>query len=217
MIAENVRGNLTDIYFIVRGVSGWLSHCKEAGYADDELDYLEELDNEFGAYQPVMSANRWAHDVMQGGGPDVHFADTADEKLGILAQQIMAGWLDVKSAFGSGTAFPLVHRMIISVKEKEKLRDQISLKNVKKHETGDQVSEWEIEKAREYPLENIIGDKLKHGRMPCPFHNGKDNNFSVKNGIGRCFVCGVSCDSIKYLMEIDRMSFLDAVRYLNRR
>ena len=50
----------------------------------------------------------------------------------------------------------------------------------------------------------------------CPFHHEKTGSFCVSqdNGFYHCFGCGVSGDVIKFIMEIESMSFFDAVKYL---
>lgn len=50
----------------------------------------------------------------------------------------------------------------------------------------------------------------------CPFHNEKTPSFSVnqKKQFYHCFGCGVSGDVIAFLMEFDRLSFVEAVEQL---
>jgi DNA primase len=53
----------------------------------------------------------------------------------------------------------------------------------------------------------------------CPFHNEKTPSFVVnpERQIFHCFGCGEGGDAITFLMKQDRMSFLEAVRYLASR
>jgi len=50
----------------------------------------------------------------------------------------------------------------------------------------------------------------------CPFHGEKTPSFCVNqdSGFYHCFGCGVSGDVIKFVMEMESMSFFDAVKYL---
>jgi DNA primase len=50
----------------------------------------------------------------------------------------------------------------------------------------------------------------------CPFHNEKSPSFSVSHSkqFYHCFGCGVSGDAIAFLMEFDRLSFIEAVEQL---
>lgn len=50
----------------------------------------------------------------------------------------------------------------------------------------------------------------------CPFHKENTPSFKVENGRRRykCFGCGAGGDAIKWLMEMERMSFVDAVAAL---
>lgn len=50
-------------------------------------------------------------------------------------------------------------------------------------------------------------------RGPCPFHQGKDRNFSVQPGGGyTCFVCGEKGDAIAFVQKRLGLDFADAVR-----
>ena len=53
----------------------------------------------------------------------------------------------------------------------------------------------------------------------CPFHSEKTPSFSVNSqrGFFHCFGCKASGDSIKFLMEIDRLSFTESVQELAKR
>lgn len=48
----------------------------------------------------------------------------------------------------------------------------------------------------------------------CPFHNEKTPSFCVNNGWYHCFGCGASGDVVKFVMEMESMSFYDAVKIL---
>lgn len=50
----------------------------------------------------------------------------------------------------------------------------------------------------------------------CPFHSEKSPSFSVNPGMGifKCFGCGAGGDAIRFVMQIEHVPFLDAVRHL---
>ena len=50
----------------------------------------------------------------------------------------------------------------------------------------------------------------------CPFHNEKSPSFSVSpsKNIFKCFGCGKGGDSLHFVMELENLSFPDAIRYL---
>jgi len=50
----------------------------------------------------------------------------------------------------------------------------------------------------------------------CPFHNEKSPSFLVTpaKGIYKCFGCGASGNSISFVMDYEKMSFAEAIRYL---
>ncbi|MBR5823664.1 MAG: hypothetical protein IKY67_05945 [Paludibacteraceae bacterium] len=66
-------------------------------------------------------------------------------------------------------------------------------------------------------------DMLRHygfklngkNRMPCPFHNGKDNNLGAKDEYFNCFVCDAKGDIFKFVQDYFGISFQDALLKLN--
>ena len=71
-------------------------------------------------------------------------------------------------------------------------------------------------------IEEVVGDYVdlkKRGTSligNCPFHNEKTPSFhvSVAKGIYKCFGCGVGGDSLKFVMELEKYSYPEAIRYL---
>ena len=62
-------------------------------------------------------------------------------------------------------------------------------------------------------------DLKKRGRNffgLCPFHNEKTPSFSVApdNGIYHCFGCGNGGNAVNFIMEYEKISFVDAIQEL---
>ena len=55
----------------------------------------------------------------------------------------------------------------------------------------------------------------RQGRMPCPFHNGKDPNLGLKDRYYNCFVCGAKGDAIKFVQELFGLNFRDTIIKIN--
>jgi DNA primase len=78
---------------------------------------------------------------------------------------------------------------------------------------------------REARIVAIVGERVKltqRGRSHvglCPFHKEKTPSFHVneERGFYHCFGCSASGDSIKFLRELDGLSFIDAVRHIAER
>jgi DNA primase len=74
-------------------------------------------------------------------------------------------------------------------------------------------------------VEEVIGDfvalKKRGVNMlgNCPFHNEKTPSFTVSpaKGIYKCFGCGVSGNSINFIMEHEQMSYPEALKYLAKK
>lgn len=53
----------------------------------------------------------------------------------------------------------------------------------------------------------------------CPFHNEKTPSFSISptKGIYKCFGCGASGNVVKFLMDYEKLSYPDAIRWLAKK
>jgi DNA primase len=78
-----------------------------------------------------------------------------------------------------------------------------------------------IDRVREAAdIVEIIGEDVKLRRSggdwrgPCPFHGGKNPNFSVspRRNAYHCFKCGVKGDAIEFVRQHLGMDFVDAVK-----
>lgn len=74
-------------------------------------------------------------------------------------------------------------------------------------------------------IEDIVGDFVSLRRAGqnmtglCPFHNEKTPSFNVNpaRNIYKCFGCGQGGDPVKFLMELEQLSFPDAIRWIARK
>ncbi len=79
-----------------------------------------------------------------------------------------------------------------------------------------------IETAR---IEEVVGDfvslKKRGANMwgNCPFHNEKTPSFSVSpsKGIYKCFGCGKAGTAVNFIMEVEKITFPEAIRFLARK
>ncbi|MDA3844882.1 MAG: DNA primase [Candidatus Kapabacteria bacterium] len=70
-------------------------------------------------------------------------------------------------------------------------------------------------------VEEVVDLKQRGGNYLglCPFHNEKTPSFNVMRdrGFYKCFGCGTSGDSIKFMMEYHGLSFVEALKELAKR
>lgn len=74
-------------------------------------------------------------------------------------------------------------------------------------------------------IEDLIGDYVQLTKRGanytglCPFHNEKTPSFSVSasKGIFKCFGCGKGGNALTFLMEIEHLSFVEAIKHLAKR
>ena len=85
------------------------------------------------------------------------------------------------------------------------------------------ISEQSIEKIRDRAdIIEIISKYVslkKRGRNYfglCPFHSEKTPSFSVnpEKQIFKCFGCGAGGSSIDFIMEFEKLNFIESVKYL---
>lgn len=76
------------------------------------------------------------------------------------------------------------------------------------------------------PIEDVVGEYVNLSKRSgqnlfglCPFHSEKTPSFSVSPSkqIYHCFGCGKGGSVINFIMEIENLSFSDAVEFLARR
>lgn len=88
------------------------------------------------------------------------------------------------------------------------------------------IADETIERVRrDARIVTFVGERVKltkRGRSHlglCPFHKEKTPSFHVneERGFYHCFGCGASGDTIKFLREVDGLSFVDAIRYIAER
>ncbi|MBE3137623.1 MAG: hypothetical protein IMZ43_09590 [Thermoplasmata archaeon] len=77
------------------------------------------------------------------------------------------------------------------------------------------ISGHHIEQARNYPIEELLGETNRSHRYKCFFHEDEHPSASVKNNKLRCWVCSKSWNPIDLLMQRDGLSFMDAVKRLS--
>ena len=75
------------------------------------------------------------------------------------------------------------------------------------------------------PIEDVVGQYVTMQRRGsnlfglCPFHGEKTASFSVapEKGIYYCFGCHKGGGAVNFIMEIESLSYPDAVRFLAKR
>jgi hypothetical protein len=100
------------------------------------------------------------------------------------------------------------------VEDCEKRIKEINRYIYKEIPNSNRISQQDIDRAKEYPFENLLD--FKKCLTVCPFHQEKTPSFRLyKNtNTAYCFGCGWSGDTIKYVMETEKVGFIQAVKRL---
>jgi len=101
-------------------------------------------------------------------------------------------------------------------KVEDKIKNNYSY--IRKEKQGG-INDSDIKSANDCDWEYLIKPKKKYGRNNftafCPFHPDKETaSFLVRKGKGHCFGCGWHGSSIDFLMKIQGISFIQAVKIL---
>lgn len=79
-----------------------------------------------------------------------------------------------------------------------------------KRDPRDTITDDMIERAREYPIKNLL-EIGYNGRAKCVFHQGEDFNMDIRKNFAYCYVCGESGDSIKVYRAKHGAEFREAI------
>lgn len=228
---KDTEETLMDLYFLIRRHVGWLNECKCAGFSQEDLLFLEKLDDALAGYRPDDHITEWEKEIEGMGGHQIYFAETDDEKIKLLSEKIADIYRDYEKSMWADE--PYVDRaiklMLSGVKRLEKVRRGIRGQQLHKDEMekmradptykSDRITDRDIESARAYPIERLIPEfeMSRGGYVKCKWHEDTRPSMLVKNGFAYCFSCQKTVDSIRWLMEVDNMNFVDAVKYLRDR
>lgn len=86
----------------------------------------------------------------------------------------------------------------------------------------ERITDSDIEYARQVPLENVLGLDLRPAgggklKTTCPFHEERTASFIVfPDNHYHCFSCGKHGNPVDYLVEKERLSFIEAVMKLKQ-
>lgn len=94
----------------------------------------------------------------------------------------------------------------------------LQYRDAKRNPTPGRITVVDIERAKEYPINELYVGKLKkHNKTYtglCPFHNEKTPSFHIKNNRFKCYGCDAFGDSVDFYMRTHNVSFTQAVNKL---
>jgi hypothetical protein len=109
--------------------------------------------------------------------------------------------------------FLLLDSMRYFNKELKKCKTELNFKNTGK---DSRISQSDIERARNYPIENLL-QNIERGKTHCisGTHEDKHPSMNTKNNFAYCYSCGFHGDVIAVCMQQYNIDFITAVRKLN--
>lgn len=215
---------LTAIWQGIRDYPAWLSKIVErVGLDARDEAYLNELEDRHrenvkalreewsnGRSLVLGEISEWGREL--GEWAKERRKEYLDQEIQNLSREIDAIYRDYADAAAQDQ--PDRFLILSGVHDLEKRRDRLSweLKALSGKVKQDGLELYQIEKARTYPLENLV--ETRKSWMLCPLHKDRHPSMLVKNGFGYCFSCGGHLDSIGYMMQVRGLTFRQAVEAL---
>lgn len=193
---------LESLYEIASVKNGWLSKLQQnMNVSAEDTRYLEWLDDRMTAMAQKVEAFKLedessvAHQLIEVND-HIHAIEKEAEKYLGDEKFLFIGLSEIDELMS----------------KRWKLRNALLSKCLPDREV--RISDTEIDRARLVPLYKVIKNLPKNRFMLCPFHKEKTPSFKVFER-GYCFGCGVSIDSIGWLMNSFGYSFIQSVKHLN--
>lgn len=98
-------------------------------------------------------------------------------------------------------------------KEIKKCESELSFKN---SGNGNRITQNDIERARQHPLENLL-QNIRNGKTHCVSgsHTDKRPSMDTRNNFAYCYSCGFHGDAITVYQKLHSVDFVTAVKKLN--
>jgi CHC2 zinc finger len=171
-------------------------------------EYLEDLNRELNRYEKERQDYLpTLHKELQEFKEEVPREERKNMRLSHLEHEYKTALSDFEKA-----CIDLAEQKTDDTEKAEQAEKKIkqvtfSTKIVLGYDEG--ITKDQIEKAREYPIGNLI--ESKRNMTKCPFHTDKTASMYLKNNFFHCFGCGANGDTIDLLMRRDGLSFKEAV------
>ena len=217
----------------INHVPGWLRILGvSADYNENEIERLEEIDEEAIAVEKECQEYYYRVELPQvrreieefkkeygRGWVKERRLEYLERRLKELDHQIeqnyRAFWESLKRDFPFW-----LRQAILEIKktpelerERKQIEREIYLLKFQPEIKKRRVSQFEIERALNFPFDNLI--QVNRRKMAiCPFHSERNPSFWIKNNWGYCFGCRWHGSTIKFLMERDKLTFVEAVKSL---
>ena len=78
----------------------------------------------------------------------------------------------------------------------------------------ERLTDSEIQRARDYPIRDLLHVQNARGNISCPFHQDKTPSMGIKNNRFHCFSCGEKGDVITLYQKLNDCDFKTAVKAL---
>lgn len=183
--------------------SAWLTILSEKlNLSQDDEDFLVRLDDGRRNYLRAAEALHFESKKR----PEVDLEWTLDCRKRFLDQELRK--LSMLKYQGKATEE--------MVKDLDKIKREIIWRSKPLEKQKTAVTDDQIEQAKQFPIEKLVGTEVKNGRLVCQFHGGTHLSATIKKNYFYCFVCKKNLSSIDWVRETKGLSFIQAVQELSQ-
>ena len=192
------------LYELARHKTAWLQKLVDCGITENDEAFLVWLD------EHEADINKRSRNIVR------EMEDDDSEEMGKVLQEIWRIETEHIEMRRDDKDWFERNLMLWAV-EYEKLckrRDRLQRRFYYKiNNWTSEITTAQIERARAFPLAELF-EVPRSKMINCPFHNDKTPSMKVNGSYAWCFGCSAWMDSIKYLMHIKNMNFVEAIRRL---
>jgi len=184
--------------------------------ADEYLDYVDDCRRYWRANQPKdLSAAEWIKMYPELKSTIKRNLRKKEDEIGALTiKKDVLSQKELTETQGLARDVVLEMTLLPKIKKLEKQVRYLRLGlETEKKDNG--LTESQIQQARDFPLEDLIDTKRINKMWCCPFHEENTPSLHIyPNNQYHCFGCGAHGDSIKFVMERNKLNFVDAIKFL---
>lgn len=203
----------------IMGVPGWVLSLPEEEQSEAEKMHEEILavvaSEEKKRHEEIMKAKRaikeWREEVAEFAleARDRYLA-SQEKMLLTMFRDNKARYVELMRTDADGWE---VQALVTEANDLVKRMRAIESERKGRGATKDQITPEMIERAREYPIGQIV-EVERNGRARCVFHGGESGNMDIRKNFTYCYKCNKSSDAIGVYMAVHGVGFRQAVMAL---
>lgn len=229
--------NLKQYWQVIKFIPGYQSLLKIMGYSEEDLDKMSnwdieelEIEKELSKLYITVELQKVQKDIFEfksemkneeTDGMRLDYLKGEKKRIEFYLNGVYKHNREMKQRFFNPLeSFEWLRMAIMDIykkdnyeKELKRINFEIRILENKGSKIQEGVDEYMIARAKEFPFSKLT-EVNRAGFTKCPFHEDKTPSMYVKNNFYHCFSCGVTGDTIDYIIKTKNISFVEAVKLL---